>query len=101
MVIVTNVTAINNRKQEAEFRKLDDERPDELYTVMRNGQLMTVNKTELVVGDLMEMTAGARRIPEPYVWCVTWWWGSVAQGEEIPVDGLYLYGDDPVVSNGE
>ena len=59
--LVAIVTAGNDYTKELQFRKLEkDSQSNEATTVMRGGKLLTLNPSELVVGDCVVLTSGCR-----------------------------------------
>lgn len=72
VVLVALVTATNNFKKEAQFRKLNAMKDDVMVGVIRDSISTTVNVKELVVGDIVRLNAG----------------------DKVPADGLLVNGSD-------
>jgi magnesium-transporting ATPase (P-type) len=69
VVIVTVVTATNNMQKERQFRAIED-REKEMCVVVRNGQEMEIESTDVMLGDLIVLK----------------------QGDSIVADGVYITG---------
>ena len=67
----TLISTLSERGSEAAFRKLDAECSHALYRVFRNGKLCEIPIEDIVVGDLVRVSAG----------------------EQIPADGFVVHGD--------
>ena len=67
----TLISTLSERGSEAAFRKLDAECSHALYRVFRNGKLCEISIEDIVVGDLVRVSAG----------------------EQIPADGFVVHGD--------
>lgn len=70
VVIVVLVTSINDYNKEQKFRKLNEVREEKSVTVIRNGEKSSISVYDILVGDVVELEAGAT----------------------IPADGLYVSG---------
>lgn len=68
--IVVLVGSVNDWQKELQFKKLNEKKDDRMINCIRNGQRMTLNTKDLVVGDV----------------CV------LETGEILPVDGVFLRG---------
>jgi P-type Ca2+ transporter type 2C len=75
VLIVTTVSSVNDYRKEQEFRKLTEENSAQPIVVVRGGEHVTIDVTEIVVGDLVVITAGL----------------------VMPVDGFYVSGMSVVV----
>ena len=69
MVIVTLVTATNNVQKDKQFRAIE-EREKEMCVVVRNGQEMEIESSEVLLGDLIVLK----------------------QGDSVVADGVYITG---------
>mmetsp|Transcript_22674 Transcript_22674/g.22874 ORF Transcript_22674/g.22874 Transcript_22674/m.22874 type:complete len:1042 (-) Transcript_22674:604-3729(-) len=72
VIIVAAVTATNNYSKEAQFRKLNAVKDDIHVSVIRGGNVISLNIKELVAGDIVRMNAG----------------------DKVPTDGLLVDGSD-------
>lgn len=70
VVIVVMVTAGNDYSKDKKFRKLSELREEKEITVIREGQEQQISAYDVLVGDVVELEAGA----------------------PIPADGIYLSG---------
>ncbi|EPY28246.1 Ca2+ transporting ATPase, plasma membrane [Strigomonas culicis] len=75
VLIVTTVSSVNDYRKEQKFHKLTEENAAQPIRVLRDGQEQTVDVTEIVVGDLVNLSPGL----------VT------------PVDGFYVRGLSVVI----
>lgn len=75
ILIVTTVSSVNDYRKELKFRKLTEENSAQPVQVIRDGSVVTVDVTEVVVGDLLMINAGL----------------------VMPVDGFYVRGMSVVV----
>ena len=72
VVIVLNVTAINDLQKDKQFRALNALNNRRNIKVLRNGTMLTVVTDDLVVGDIVQISAG----------------------DTIPADGIYIRGNN-------
>ena len=72
VVIVLNVTAINDLQKDKQFRALNALNNRRNIKVRRNGAMVTVVTDDLVVGDIVQ----------------------IAAGDTIPADGIYISGNN-------
>ena len=72
VLLVAVVTATNDYNKESQFRKLNAVKDDIKIGVMRNGEAVTIDVKDLVVGDILILNAGDR----------------------VPTDGLLVGGSD-------
>jgi len=79
VALVVFVGAANNSSQERAFRALDDGKEEEFFKVWRDGKKIRVAMSEVVVGDLVELTAG----------------------DAVPADGVFVFGDDPATNEAK
>lgn len=70
VTIVVLVGSVNDWQKELQFKKLNEKKDDRVINCLRNGQRMTLNTKEILVGDV----------------CI------VETGEVLPVDGIFLRG---------
>ncbi|CUI14525.1 vacuolar-type Ca2+-ATPase, putative [Bodo saltans] len=75
VLIVTTVSSVNDYRKEQEFRKLTEENSAQPITAIRGGVNVTIDVSEIVVGDLVVITPGL----------------------VMPVDGFYVSGMSVVV----
>ncbi|GET86068.1 vacuolar-type ca2+-ATPase, putative [Leishmania tarentolae] len=75
VVIVTTVSSVNDYNKEKRFYKLTEENSAQPVRVRRGGKDVTVDVTEIVVGDLV----------------------SLSPGLVVPVDGFYVTGMSVVI----
>lgn len=75
VLIVTTVSSVNDYRKELKFRKLTDENNRQEMNVLRDGKRVIVDVSDLVVGDLMEITPGL----------------------VVPTDGFYVSGQSVVI----
>eukprot|EP00796_Vickermania_ingenoplastis_P002226 gene2226-1389_t len=75
VLIVTGVSSINDYRKEQKFHKLTEECAAQPITVKRGGTTQTIDVTEIVVGDLVNLSPGL----------------------VVPVDGFYVCGKSVVV----
>jgi P-type Ca2+ transporter type 2C len=79
VVIVTLVGAVNNLQQEHAFRQLEESTEEEKFEVYRGDARFQVYQSDIMVGDLVMLQAGA----------------------EVPADGLFVFGDDPACNEAK
>jgi P-type E1-E2 ATPase len=83
VVIVTLANAINDYRKEKQFRKLNKIKNNHSMTVVRDGQQTQLSVLELVVGDIVLLSAG----------------------DVVPADGVFISGQslkvDESAVNGE
>lgn len=79
VLIVVLVGGANNLSQEKAFRALDDSKEEEFFKVWRSGRLVRVPQSQVVVGDVVDLSAG----------------------DAIPADGVYVFGDDPATNEAK
>ena len=72
VVIVLNVTAVNDLQKDKQFRALNAVNNRRNIKVRRDGQMITVVTDDLVVGDIVQINAG----------------------DTVPADGLYISGNN-------
>ena len=72
VVIVLNVTAVNDLQKDKQFRALNALNNRRNIKVLRNGTMLTVVTDDLVVGDIVQISAG----------------------DTIPADGIYIRGNN-------
>ena len=72
VVIVLNVTAINDLQKDKQFRALNAVNNRRNIKVRRDGQMITVVTDDLVVGDIVQINAG----------------------DTVPADGIYISGNN-------
>jgi len=75
VLIVTTVSSVNDYRKEQKFRQLTEQNSAQPIQVLRDGAIVTVDVTELVVGDLVMINPGL----------------------VMPVDGFYVKGMSVVV----
>ncbi|KAG5507191.1 hypothetical protein JIQ42_06597 [Leishmania sp. Namibia] len=75
VVIVTTVSSVNDYRKEQKFHKLTEENSAQPVRVRRGGKEVTIDVTELVVGDIL----------------------SLSPGLVVPVDGFYVTGMSVVI----
>lgn len=75
VLIVTTVSSVNDYRKEQKFRKLTEANSAQPIAVIRGGSQVTIDVTEIVVGDLVVITPGL----------------------VMPVDGFYVSGMSVVV----
>ncbi|KAG5485242.1 hypothetical protein CUR178_06602 [Leishmania enriettii] len=75
VVIVTTVSSVNDYRKERKFHKLTEENSAQPVRVRRGGKEVTIDVTELVVGDIL----------------------SLSPGLVVPVDGFYVTGMSVVI----
>ena len=72
VVIVLNVTAINDLQKDKQFRQLNAINNRRSIKVRRDGKMVTVVTDDLVVGDIVQISAG----------------------DTVPADGIYISGNN-------
>ena len=72
VIIVLNVTAINDLQKDKQFRQLNAINNRRNIKVRRDGQMVTIITDDLVVGDIVQINAG----------------------DTIPADGIYISGSN-------
>ena len=72
VLIVLNVTAVNDLQKDKQFRELNAENNRRSIKVKRDGKMVTVITDNLVVGDIVQISAG----------------------DTVPADGIYLSGNN-------
>ncbi|KNB44679.1 calcium-transporting ATPase [Blastocystis sp. subtype 4] len=72
VVIVLNVTAINDLQKDKQFRQLNAINNRRNIKVKRDGKMVTVVTDDLVVGDIVQISAG----------------------DTVPADGIYISGNN-------
>lgn len=77
--LVTFVGAFNNLQKDKEFRRLDESKKENHFNVTRDGKSVSVAQSQVVVGDLVELAAG----------------------DEVPADGIFIFGDDPACNEAK
>ncbi|KAG5486205.1 hypothetical protein LSCM1_07325 [Leishmania martiniquensis] len=75
VIIVTTVSSINDYRKEQKFHKLTEENSAQPIRVRRGGREVSVDVTELVVGDILNLSPGL----------------------VVPVDGFYVTGMSVVI----
>ncbi|KAL7703727.1 vacuolar-type Ca2 -ATPase [Lotmaria passim] len=75
VMIVTTVSSVNDYRKEQKFHKLTEENSAQPIRVRRDGRDVTVDVTEIVVGDLVNLSPGL----------------------VVPVDGFYVTGMSVVI----
>lgn len=73
--IVVMVTSVNDFNKEKQFRKLNELREEKNVTAIRNGENKSISVYDVLVGDILELEAGAT----------------------IPADGLWISGQNTAV----
>eukprot|EP00758_Cryptobia_borreli_P015153 Tbor_TRINITY_DN5994_c0_g1::TRINITY_DN5994_c0_g1_i4::g.19394::m.19394/K01537/E3.6.3.8; Ca2+-transporting ATPase len=56
--LVTTISSVNDYQKELKFRKLTEENSKIDITVLRDGELKTIDVTEIVVGDIVSINPG-------------------------------------------
>ena len=72
VLLVAIVTATNDYEKESQFQKLNAVKEDVCIQVIRNGNTISINTKEIVVGDIIKLNAG----------------------DKIPADGILVSGSD-------
>ena len=72
VLLVAIVTATNDYEKESQFQKLNAVKEDVCIQVIRNGNTISINTKQLVVGDIIKLNAG----------------------DKIPADGILVSGSD-------
>eukprot|EP00668_Euglena_longa_P006784 GGOE01008108.1.p1 GENE.GGOE01008108.1~~GGOE01008108.1.p1 ORF type:complete len:1105 (-),score=368.79 GGOE01008108.1:645-3824(-) len=85
--LVVNVTAINDYKKAKKFEAMSAEQSKKDIEVMRNGEKMSIDLSELVVGDLMFVAAG-QALPADAV---------LVKGQDLKVDESAVTGETDVM----
>ncbi|KAG5510928.1 hypothetical protein JKF63_06429 [Porcisia hertigi] len=75
VVVVTTVSSVNDYRKEQKFHKLTEENSAQPIRVRRGGKEVTIDVTEIVVGDIV----------------------SLSPGLVVPVDGFYVTGMSVVI----
>lgn len=75
VLIVTGVSSVNDYRKEQKFHKLTEENSAQPISVRRDGQQQTIDVTEIVVGDMVNLSPGL----------------------VVPVDGFYVCGKSVVI----
>ncbi|CAD2222102.1 Cation transporter/ATPase, N-terminus/E1-E2 ATPase/haloacid dehalogenase-like hydrolase/Cation transport ATPase (P-type), putative [Angomonas deanei] len=58
VLIVTTVSSVNDYRKEQKFHKLTEDNSAQPIRVIRDGKVVTIDVTEIVVGDLVNLAAG-------------------------------------------